>query len=540
MDGSSGAGRVLANRYRLQQQLGHGGMGVVWQARDEVLGREVAVKEVLAPAGLTDRDVRQLYARLEREGRAAARVAHRNVVTVHDVFVGDDGRPWIVMELVRGMSLADLLDAEGPLDPARAAHIGAEVLAALRGAHAVGVLHRDVKPGNVLIGNDGRVVLSDFGIAMIEGSSALTATGQLVGSPEYLAPERALGHPPGPQSDLWSLGVTLYAAVEGHSPFRQDTPLSTLRAVVDAALPPPRRAGVLAPVLDALLRKDPAERPGMADAERMLRTAAAQRRAPGPANAAYSPTVAAADPGPQPPGGAGAGDRPAAGRGEDPAPAGRRRGRVALVAGALVAALAVGGLVWGLTRDAGGTPDASGAGAGTEPAMSDGRNAGAGAGSVTGAGSATVNVVVTAQRDSYSGACPPPAAAAPAFQAGFAVDRGPAEVVYRWVTGSGSVTDGGWKTLRFGAGSGTRVVEHAETGRSAGAPEKDWIAVEIKSPRRATSQRVPFTVSCRRTPTGGTGPSASVSPTASPPRPSAPAPAPTGSGGSGLYGGTGG
>ncbi|GAA3070645.1 hypothetical protein GCM10020000_63980 [Streptomyces olivoverticillatus] len=246
MSGSSDAGRVLAGRYRLLGELGRGGMGVVWRARDEVLARDVAVKEVRAPADLQEHEVRQLYARLEREGRAAARVAHRNVVTVHDVAT-EDGRPWIVMELVPGLSLAQTLEAEGPMDPARAAHIGVEVLAALRSAHAVGVLHRDVKPGNVLLGNDGRVVLTDFGIAAIEGSSALTATGQLVGSPEYLAPERALGRAPGPESDLWSLGVMLYMAVEGYSPFRQDTPLSTMRAVVDDALPPPRRAGSLAP-----------------------------------------------------------------------------------------------------------------------------------------------------------------------------------------------------------------------------------------------------------------------------------------------------
>ncbi|NEB77761.1 serine/threonine protein kinase, partial [Streptomyces sp. SID14478] len=234
-------------------------MGTVWRARDEVLGRDVAVKEVRAPAGLPTADVERMYARLEREAWAAARIAHRNVVTLYDVAT-EDQRPWIVMELVRGVSLADQLDAEGPLAPQRAAHIGAEVLAALRAAHAAGVLHRDVKPGNVLLSNDGRVVLTDFGIAMVEGTQALTMTGEIIGSPEFLAPERALGRAPGPQSDLWSLGVLLYAAVEGHSPFRHDTPLSTLRAVVDEELPPPHRAGALAPVIEGLLRKDPAER----------------------------------------------------------------------------------------------------------------------------------------------------------------------------------------------------------------------------------------------------------------------------------------
>lgn len=162
-------------------------MGVVWRALDEVLNREVAVKEVRAPAGLGTADEQRLYARLEREAWAAGRISHRNVVTVYDVAT-EDGRPWIVMELVRGLALSDVLDAEGPLAPQRAAHIGAEILAALRAAHEAGVLHRDVKPGNVLIGNDGRVVLSDFGIAMVEGTSNLTMTGELIGSPSSSRP----------------------------------------------------------------------------------------------------------------------------------------------------------------------------------------------------------------------------------------------------------------------------------------------------------------------------------------------------------------
>lgn len=217
MTGEPGSERLIAGRYRLLSPLGEGGMGTVWRARDEVLHREVAVKEVRAPAGLPDSDIERLYARLEREAWAAARVANRNVVTVYDVAM-QDGRPWIVMELVRGISLAELLDTEGPLEPAQAAHIGAEVLAALRAAHEVGVLHRDVKPANVLMSNDGRVVLTDFGIASVEGTSAITMTGEVIGSPEFLAPERALGRTPGPESDLWSLGVLLYAAVEGNSP----------------------------------------------------------------------------------------------------------------------------------------------------------------------------------------------------------------------------------------------------------------------------------------------------------------------------------
>lgn len=221
MSEEPGSERVVAGRYRLLSPLGEGGMGTVWRARDEVLHREVAVKEVRAPAGLPAADVERMYARLEREAWAAARITDRNVVTVYDVAT-EDGRPWIVMELVRGLSLADVLDAEGPLDPRRAAHVGAEVLAALRAAHGAGVLRRDVKPANVLIANDGRIVLTDFGIAVVEGSSALTVTGEVVGSPEFLAPERALGRTParvGPvvaRRTAVRVGGGLFAVPSGH------------------------------------------------------------------------------------------------------------------------------------------------------------------------------------------------------------------------------------------------------------------------------------------------------------------------------------
>lgn len=217
VSGESNSDRVISGRYRLLEPIGRGGMGIVWRARDEVLARDVAVKEVRAPAWMEAAELARMYRRLEREAWAAARVSHRGVVTVYDVAT-EDGRPWIVMELVRGLSLADVLEAEGTVPPQRAAHIGEQVLAALRSAHEAGVLHRDVKPGNVLIANDGRVVLSDFGIAGLEGSSAITMTGEVVGSPEFLAPERALGRDAGPESDLWSLGVMLYAVVEGSSP----------------------------------------------------------------------------------------------------------------------------------------------------------------------------------------------------------------------------------------------------------------------------------------------------------------------------------
>ncbi|MEU1532024.1 serine/threonine-protein kinase [Streptomyces fagopyri] len=288
----SAPARVIAGRYSLLSRLGAGGMGTVWRAHDEVLHREVAIKEVRPPAGLAESAIERMYTRLEREAWAAARVSHRNVVTVYDVAM-EEGRPWIVMELVRGRSLADLLGAEGTLTAQRAASIGGEVLAALRAAHEAGVLHRDVKPANVLMAKDGRVVLTDFGIAVVEGSTALTMTGEVVGSPEFLAPERALGKNPGLASDLWSLGVLLYAAVEGSSPFRQNTPLSTLRAIVDAELPPTRRAGALAPVIEGLLRKDPDERLGAEQAARDLRLVS-EGGTPGTGTApeaAYSPTV---------------------------------------------------------------------------------------------------------------------------------------------------------------------------------------------------------------------------------------------------------
>ncbi|MEU1778302.1 serine/threonine-protein kinase [Streptomyces abikoensis] len=260
---------LLAGRYRLMEQLGRGGMGVVWLAMDEVLDREVAAKEVQAPERMNADDVRVLYARLKQEARAAARVSHPNVITVHDV-VEQEGRPWIVMELVRGQSLDAVLRQEGVLTPKEAARIGALVLQALRAAHAVGVLHRDVKPANVLMEAGGRVVLTDFGIALVEGAGTLTRTGDLIGSAEYLAPERATGKRPGIPSDLWSLGTLLYVAVEGVSPFRRGDALSTLRAVVDDPLAPPRRAGPLTPLLEGLLRKDPARRMGSAEAEQLL------------------------------------------------------------------------------------------------------------------------------------------------------------------------------------------------------------------------------------------------------------------------------
>ncbi|MGW2132355.1 serine/threonine-protein kinase [Streptomyces coelicoflavus] len=278
-----GAGRLVAGRYRLTARLGHGGMGTVWRAQDETVGREVAVKEPRVPDHLPERERDNAFERMRREARAAARLDHPAVVGVHDVAVVD-GQPWIVMELVRGRSLGDVLQ-EGTLGAREAARIGLEVLGALEAAHAAGVLHRDVKPDNVLLGRHDRVVLTDFGIAQIEGETSLTDTGGFVGSPEYIAPERVLGRRPGPASDLWSLGVVLYAATEGVSPFRRSNTPATLQSVLNATPAPPASAqGPLAEVITGLLDKDPERRPD-ATRVRALLDAVANPPAPPPTQA---------------------------------------------------------------------------------------------------------------------------------------------------------------------------------------------------------------------------------------------------------------
>ena len=255
---TAGGGRLVGGRYRLLERLGFGGMGTVWRAHDETVDRDVAVKEPRVPEHMTGAQRQTAYLRMQREARAAARIDHPSVVTVHDVVIEDE-RPWIVMELVRGRSLAEML-AEGTVPPREAARIGLAVLGALVAAHEAGVLHRDVKPANILLGRHDRVVLTDFGIAQVEGEEPLTETGAFIGSPEYIAPERVLGHRPGPESDLWSLGVVLYQAVEGVSPFRRQATPSTFQAVLLADLPAPRQAGPLAGPILGVLRKEPAAR----------------------------------------------------------------------------------------------------------------------------------------------------------------------------------------------------------------------------------------------------------------------------------------
>jgi eukaryotic-like serine/threonine-protein kinase len=270
--GTEGANfRVIAGRYRLEARLGRGGMGVVWQATDELLGRRVAVKELPLDETLSAAEARRQRELTLREARAVAQLSHPHVIVVHDV-VEHEERPYIVMELIDGSSLADLIASAGPVDAAEAARIGVGLLSALRTAHEAGVLHRDIKPANVLLeSGTGRVVLTDFGIARFDGAATLTETGGFVGSPEYTAPERMSGARTGPASDLWSVGALLCAALSGESPFRRDSLSSTLHAVVSAEIRPPAQAAPILPVVRGLLERDPGRRLAAADAERMLR-----------------------------------------------------------------------------------------------------------------------------------------------------------------------------------------------------------------------------------------------------------------------------
>jgi hypothetical protein len=272
-------GRLIGGRYRLAERIGSGGMGTVWRAVDELVGREVAVKQPRLPGDPHDAAQQRAYARLRREARAAAQVDHPAAVAIHDV-VMEDGLPWIVMELIRGESLHEVLK-RGALPPAESARIGLGVVGALAAAHTAGVVHRDVKPANVLIGSHNRVVLTDFGIAHIQGEESLTVSGEFVGSLEFIAPERMSGNGAGPESDLWSLGVLLYAAVEGWSPFRRTTVESTLAAVLSAEVPPPVRAGELGRVIERLLSREPARRPAASEVAEALEAVTKGRPLPG-------------------------------------------------------------------------------------------------------------------------------------------------------------------------------------------------------------------------------------------------------------------
>lgn len=293
--------KLLAYRYQLLDVIGQGGQGRVWRARDEYLQRFVAIKELLTPAHLTDEERKTTRERSLREARAVAQLSHPNVIQVYDV-IPHEGEPWIVMELVRARSLHQVLAADGPISVERAAGIGLALLGALSAAHRAGILHRDVKPANVLLADDGRVLLTDFGLATHQSAdSTVTRTGIVVGSPAFLAPERVDGDRGGPAADLWALGATLFTAVEGRLVFDRPSPAATIAALVTEQPPRPARAGALAPVLEGLLQKDPGRRIDAEQAEALLRTAAeaALHGAP-PAAQPRTGETAGANPAPPP------------------------------------------------------------------------------------------------------------------------------------------------------------------------------------------------------------------------------------------------
>ncbi|GGQ41285.1 serine/threonine-protein kinase [Couchioplanes azureus] len=270
ISGRAAPGTLIGGRYTLRAAVGHGGMGTVWRAADTLLRRDVAIKEVILPPGLAPSDRDAMYERTMREARAAAALQHPAVVQVYDV-VHENGRPWIVMELLEARSLADMVIEDGPVAARVVAKIGIALLGALEVAHAHGVLHRDVKPANVLICTDGRCVLTDFGVARMPTDVQLTTPGMVLGSPHFISPERAMGSDFGPPSDLFSLGVTLYTAIEGRPPFDKGDPIETMHAVVEDPPTPAVRAGSLTPVLMGLLEKDPARRFDVQTARTMLR-----------------------------------------------------------------------------------------------------------------------------------------------------------------------------------------------------------------------------------------------------------------------------
>ncbi|GLU50070.1 serine/threonine-protein kinase [Nocardiopsis ansamitocini] len=260
---------LLVGRYRLSRLIGEGGMGRVWEGTDELLDRPVAIKELTINEHLPQQEIEILRTRMMREARSAAQLSHPSIITVFDV-VEYEGFPWIVMELVRGNSLSEIIKTRGTISPARAAGIGLQMVSALAVAHQRGIVHRDIKPGNVLVAKGDRAVLTDFGIARLEGASSLTRTGNLLGSPSYLAPEQARGEAAAPYTDMWSLGTTLYAALHGSPPFQRSSPMATLTAVVTEDVPPALAAGPLRPLLEALLDKNPGNRPTVHEAAEIL------------------------------------------------------------------------------------------------------------------------------------------------------------------------------------------------------------------------------------------------------------------------------
>ncbi|WP_432055049.1 protein kinase domain-containing protein [Streptomyces sp. bgisy022] len=396
--------RLLAGRYRLGDVLGRGGMGTVWRAEDETLGRTVAVKELRFPSNIDEEEKRRLITRTLREAKAIARIRNNSAVTVFDV-VQEDDRPWIVMELVEGKSLAEVIREDGLLEPKRAAEVGLAVLDVLRSAHRQGILHRDVKPSNVLIAEDGRVVLTDFGIAQVEGDPSITSTGMLVGAPSYISPERARGHKPGPAADLWSLGGLLYAAVEGAPPYDKGSAIATLTAVMTEPLEEPKNAGPLRDVIHGLLTKDPAQRLDDAGARAMLNSVI---HAPDPRGEAEPADATKVVPLPEQPGGRG-GDR------EEPGE--RLRGAFSSMRKAAAAAGAAGAALAGRTK----SPEGSGtSGPGTVPGPREpgGPVSGTAAGTASTPGTSAASSARTARAASAGSSSASPSAASHASAGG--------------------------------------------------------------------------------------------------------------------------
>lgn len=348
---------LLAGRYRLESVIGDGGMGRVWRARDETLDRAVAVKEVRFPADVSDRERESLGERTMREARLTAQLDHPGVVTTYDAVV-DEGRPYIVMELVPSTSLAARIAADGALPEAEVRRLGRALLDALAAAHRRGIVHRDVKPSNVLLADDGRVLLTDFGIAVRDSDPSLTATGLLIGSPAYMSPERLRGHRAGPEADVWSLGATLYAALEGRPPFGADTTIGTITSILTDEMRPPETEGQVAAAVAAMLAKDARDRPGLDDVRPLLAEPEPVTD-PGPAPVAPAqqawpswldvPAVR--------PGAGGGPQRPREARGGDRDRPGGRRAML-VVAGVVVLALLAGLVGW---LSGGGSSDTSSA-----------------------------------------------------------------------------------------------------------------------------------------------------------------------------------
>jgi tRNA A-37 threonylcarbamoyl transferase component Bud32 len=487
--------RSIGGRYRLQSELGRGGMGTVWAAHDDVLGRDVAIKEVVPPPDLPDEQREVLRTRTLREARAAARISSGAAVTVYDV-IEEDGRPWIVMERLDAPTLAQVIRDRGPLPPAEAAAVGLRVVEALEAAHAAGVLHRDVKPSNVLVTADGRAVLTDFGIATLEGDPSITSTGMLVGSPAYMAPERIRGDAPTRASDLWSLGATLFAAVEGRAPFERSGHIATLSAAVTEPSPPAVHAGPLAAVIEGLLVKDPQERIDAGTARAMLTQAARAAPAAGVTSTVALPAFAHQDdasrtqalPVLAP---AAASDPPPVG----PVPSARpperpRRGPGLLVPLLLLAALLVGlGGYWALTRD----DDSSTA---TKPPTA---GQGSGKASTPPAASRTPTTRTTPPAAATTAATTPAAPTetkAPTTAASTRTNAPAAGVpdgffLHRDPTGFAVAIPDGWDERREGNrvwffGPNGNFVSIDQTDSPKADPEADWRRQE-----RSVSQRVP-------------------------------------------------